>query len=78
MAYVSTAPAAIAAAATQLEGIGNSFTAESSAAAAPTTAIAPAASDEVSVLQAGVFSSYGQRYGVKPKVMPPIPKPTIT
>jgi hypothetical protein len=62
MAYVSTAPAAIAAAATQLEGIGNSFSAESSAAAAPTTAIAPAASDEVSALQAGVFSTYGQLY----------------
>ena len=45
MAYVSTAPAAIAAAATQLEGIGNSFSAESSAAAGPTTALAPAASD---------------------------------
>ena len=45
MAYVSTAPAAIAAAATQLEGIGNSFSAESSAAAAPTTALATAASD---------------------------------
>src|ERR1700722_10690274 len=62
MAYVSTAPAAIAAAATQLEGIGNSFAAESSAAAAPTTAVAPAASDEVSALQAGVFSTYGQLY----------------
>jgi hypothetical protein len=62
MAYVSTAPAAIAAAATQLEGIGNSFAAESSAAAAPTTAIAAAASDEVSALQAGVFSTYGQLY----------------
>ena len=62
MAYVSTAPAAIAAAATQLEGIGNSFSAESAAAAAPTTAIAPAASDEVSALQAGVFSTYGQLY----------------
>src|SRR3984885_11553389 len=62
MAYVNTNSAAIAAAATQLEGIGNSFTAESTAAAAPTTAIAPAASDEVSVLQAGVFSSYGQLY----------------
>ncbi len=62
MAYVSTAPAAIAAAATQLEGIGNSFSAESSAAAAPTTALAPAASDEVSALQAGVFSTYGQLY----------------
>ena len=62
MAYVSTAPAAIAAAATQLEGIGNSFSAESAAAAGPTTALAPAASDEVSVLQAGVFSTYGQLY----------------
>jgi len=62
MAYVSTAPAAIAAAATQLEGIGNSFTAESAAAAAPTTALAPAGADEVSALQAGVFSTYGQLY----------------
>jgi hypothetical protein len=62
MAFVSTAPAAIAAAASQLEGIGNSFAAESSAAAAPTTTLAPAASDEVSALQAGVFSTYGQLY----------------
>jgi PE family/PPE-SVP subfamily C-terminal region len=62
MSFVNTAPAAIAAAATQLEGIGNSFAAESSAAAAPTTAIAPAASDEVSALQSGVFSTYGQLY----------------
>jgi hypothetical protein len=45
MAYVSTAPAAIAAAATQLEGIGNSFSAEGSAAAAPTRAFAPTTSD---------------------------------
>ena len=62
MAYVNTAPAAIAAAASQLEGIGNSFAAESSAAAAPTTAVAPAGSDAVSALQAGVFSTYGQLY----------------
>jgi hypothetical protein len=62
MAFVSTAPPAISAAATQLEGIGNSFAAESAAAATPTTAIAPAASDEVSALQAGVFSTYGQLY----------------
>src|SRR5271169_3699592 len=62
MSFVTTVPQAIAAAATQLEGIGNSFTAESSAAAAPTTAVAPAASDEVSALQAGVFSTYGQLY----------------
>jgi hypothetical protein len=62
MSYVSTAPAAIAAAASQLEGIGSSFAAESSAAATPTTALAPAGSDAVSALQAGVFSTYGQLY----------------
>ena len=45
MAYVSTAPAAIAAAATQLEGIGNSFSAEGSAAGAPTRAFDPTTSD---------------------------------
>ncbi|WP_425176506.1 PE domain-containing protein, partial [Mycobacterium sp.] len=39
MAYVSTAPPAIAAAAAQLEGIGSSFSAESAAAATPTTGI---------------------------------------
>jgi PE family/PPE-SVP subfamily C-terminal region len=59
---VNTTPAAIAAAATQLEGIGNSFSAESAAAAAPTTALAPAGSDAVSALKAGVFSTYGQLY----------------
>ena len=62
MSFVTTAPAAITAAATQLEGVGTSFATESSAAAAPTTAIAPAAADEVSILQAGVFSTYGQLY----------------
>jgi PE family len=45
MAYVSTAAAAIAAAANQLEGIGNSFSADSSAAAVPTRAFAPTTSD---------------------------------
>jgi hypothetical protein len=62
MSYVNTAPAAIAAAATQLEGVGTSFATESAGAASATTAIAPAAADEVSALQAGVFSTYGQLY----------------
>jgi hypothetical protein len=44
MAYVSTAAAAIAVAGTQLDGIGNSFAAKVSAAAAPTTAMALPAS----------------------------------
>jgi PE family/PPE-SVP subfamily C-terminal region len=62
MSFVNTQPAAISAAATQLEGLSNSFAAESSAAASSTTDVLPAATDEVSVLQAGVFSTYGQLY----------------
>jgi hypothetical protein len=62
MAFVNTQPAAISAAATQLEGLANSFAAESSAAASSTTDVFPAGADEVSVLQAGVFSTYGQLY----------------
>jgi hypothetical protein len=62
MSYVTTAPAAISAAATQLEGVGTSFATESAGAASATTAISPAAADEVSILQSGVFSTYGQLY----------------
>ena len=62
MSHVTTAPAALAAAATQLEGVGTSFATESSAAAGSTTAISPAASDEVSILQSSAFSTYGQLY----------------
>ncbi|HZU46303.1 MAG TPA: PE family protein, partial [Mycobacterium sp.] len=62
MSFVKTLPEALAAAATQLEALGSSMAAENGAAAAPTTAIAPAASDEVSALQAGIFSTYGQLY----------------
>src|ERR1700761_9646511 len=62
MSFVTTAPAAIAAAATQLEGVGNSFATESAGAAGSTTAISPAAADEVSILQSSAFSTYGQLY----------------
>jgi PE family/PPE-SVP subfamily C-terminal region len=62
MSFVTTAPPAISAAAAQLEGVGTSFATESSAAAGSTTGIAPAAADEVSILQSGVFSTYGQLY----------------
>jgi PE family/PPE-SVP subfamily C-terminal region len=62
MSHVTTAPAALAAAATQLEGVGSSFATESSAAAGSTTAISPAAADEVSILQSSAFSTYGQLY----------------
>jgi hypothetical protein len=62
MSYVTTAPAAISAAATQLEGVGTSFATESAGASSSTTAIAPAAADEVSIVQSGAFSTYGQLY----------------
>jgi PE family/PPE-SVP subfamily C-terminal region len=62
MSFVKALPEAIAAAAAQLEGIGTSFASESGAAAGATTDVMPAASDEVSILQAGVFSTYGQLY----------------
>ncbi|MGO9041002.1 MAG: PPE family protein, SVP subgroup [Mycobacterium sp.] len=62
MAILTTIPEELLAAAAQLEGIGNSLTAQNAGAAAPTTAIAPAAADPVSALQAGVFSSYGTLY----------------
>jgi hypothetical protein len=62
MSFVKTLPDALAAAAGQLQGIGTSMAAQNAAAAAPTTGVIPAASDEVSALQAGVFSTYGQLY----------------
>jgi hypothetical protein len=62
MGILTTIPAELLAAAQQLEGIGNSLTAQNAAAAAPTTSIAPPAADQVSTLQAAVFSSYGTLY----------------
>ena len=62
MSFVKTLPESLATAAGQLEGIGNSFSAQNAAAAAPTTGLPPAAADEVSALQAGIFSTYGQLY----------------
>ncbi len=62
MSFLTTIPEELLAAAAQLEGIGNSLTAQNAGAAAPTTAIAPAAADQVSALQAGIFSAYGAMY----------------
>ncbi|OIN78991.1 PE domain-containing protein [Mycobacterium malmoense] len=62
MSFLTTIPEELLSAATQLEGIGNSLTAQNAGAAAPTTAIAPAAADPVSALQASIFSSYGTLY----------------
>jgi hypothetical protein len=62
MSFLTAIPEELLAAAQQLQGIGNSLTAQNAGAAAPTTAIAPAAADQVSALQAGIFSAYGTLY----------------
>ncbi len=62
MSFVTTLPEALAAAATKLDGIGSALAAENAAAAAPTTAVVPAAADEVSTLQATQYSAFGNLY----------------
>jgi hypothetical protein len=62
MSFLTALPEALQAAAAQISGLGSSFEAQSTSVAAPTTALAPAAADEVSALQAGIFSSYGTLY----------------
>ncbi|MBV8785250.1 MAG: PE domain-containing protein [Mycobacterium sp.] len=62
MSFVTTQPEALLYAAGKLETLGSALTAESAAAAPPTTAIAPAASDEISALQAALFNAYGHLY----------------
>ncbi|ETW24293.1 PPE family protein, SVP subgroup [Mycobacterium gastri] len=62
MSFLQIVPEELTAAATQLGALGTSLTAQNAAAAAPTTAIAPAALDEVSALQAALFTAYGTLY----------------
>ena len=58
MSYVIAAPEMMAAAATDLAGIGSDLSAAHTAAAAPTVALVPAAADEVSAGIAHLFSTY--------------------
>lgn len=62
MSFVTTQPEALLYAAGKLETLGSALAAESAAAAGPTTGIAPAAADEVSALQATLFTAYGELY----------------
>jgi hypothetical protein len=62
MSFVTTQPEALTAAASALQTLGTSMTDQNAAAAAPTTAVAPAAADPVSALQATQFSAYGTWY----------------
>jgi hypothetical protein len=62
MSYVTTQPEALTAAAANLAAIGIMMSAQNSAAAAPTTGVAPAAADEVSALAASQFAVHAQMY----------------
>ncbi len=62
MSFLTAVPAELAAAAAQLGAIGSALAAQNAGAAAPTTAIAPAAADQVSILQSAVFTAYGALY----------------
>jgi PE family/PPE-SVP subfamily C-terminal region len=62
MSFLTTIPEELLAAAAQLEAVGSSLAAQNAGAAAPTTGIAPAASDQVSAIQAAVFATYGTMY----------------
>ncbi|WP_310773413.1 PPE family protein, SVP subgroup [Mycobacterium sp. Z3061] len=62
MSFLTAVPAELAAAAAQLGAIGSALAAQNAGAAAPTTAIAPAAADQVSILQSGIFTAYGALY----------------
>jgi hypothetical protein len=62
MSFLTALPEALLAAAAQIQGLVSTFEAQSTGIAPSTTALAPAAADEVSVLQSQVFSTYGTLY----------------
>jgi hypothetical protein len=62
MSYVTAQSPALIAAASGLQHLGSAMAAQNAAAASPTTAVAPAAADEISTLQAMQFSAYGTWY----------------
>ena len=62
MTFLIAAPATVAATATELAGIGSALSVAHAAAAIPTTALLPAAGDEVSGAIASLFSGYAKVY----------------
>jgi hypothetical protein len=62
MSFVTTQPEALSTAAGDLQGVGADLTAHNAAAAGPTTAVTPAAADEVSALTAVQFTAHAQLY----------------
>jgi PE family/PPE-SVP subfamily C-terminal region len=62
MSFVTADPEALDFAAGKLEVIGTALAAQNAASASSTASVAPAAADEVSMLQATQFSAYGNLY----------------
>lgn len=62
MSFLFTQPEMLAAAATDLAGIGKSITQARTAAAVPTTGILAAGADQVSAAVAAVFGAHAQNY----------------
>lgn len=62
MSFVTTQPEALVASAGTLQGVGHAVGTVSAAVAGPTTAIVPAAADEVSALTATQFAAHGHLY----------------
>src|SRR6516164_9227276 len=62
MSSVMVAPEVVSQAAGQLETIGSALTEAHATAAASTTAVVPAAEDEVSAIVAALFASHGEEY----------------
>ncbi len=62
MSFVDIVPEMLSAAADNLQSIGSAVTVQNAAALAPTTALIPAAADEVSALTAVQFAAHAQLY----------------
>jgi PE family len=62
VSFVTTQPDVLSGAASSLSGIGDAMAARNTAAAAPTTGLAPAASDIVSAMTAAQFGKQGVAY----------------
>jgi hypothetical protein len=62
VAFVTAQPDELSGAAGSLAGIGDAMAARNAAAAAPTTGLAPAASDIVSATTAAQFGQHGSTY----------------
>lgn len=62
MSFLTAVPEELAAAAAKLQSFGSGLAAQNAAAATPTSGVVPAAADQVSALQAALFSAQGTLY----------------